>query len=586
MFAFGPFELDEPRRVLRLNGRELTLQPRVFSLLALLVQKRTQVVSKEELLETLWPNVIVSEGSLQRAISLLRAALRQGGMESALRSFPRIGYRLCLDEDAPVGRELSQESSDQLAAARRAIATASWPEAAAAYKAADAQASIESDDLERWAFSLQCQGHPAEAIPILIRAVSARSQAGETDDAAFDAVALSTIHLERGEVAVAKGWLTRAETLVTDAEDSPAMGRIFVMQARIAAFEGDPQHALALADRGYVHGQRLGLVDTEALGLMYRGFARLCVGDTRGGLADQDHAAALALAGRCDPITGGTLYCTILWACRSFGDWARANQWTLGYQDFCSRSAMKFSGSCQLHRAEVLGVRGSLGSAVEHIEQALDRLKNDAPWAQGDAYRVLGDIHAAAGNGEAALDAYQKAYALGWDPEPGHAMLLLECGKADAACASLERSLVGNSWWTLQRRGILLAHLAVAAAQAGRVGRAQEIVDELTRAPERWPMPSIRALVSEASAHLAQARGDRTDALHHLHLARQLWTSIDSPIHAVRLRLLIAEQQIALNDCSGAETEIRVAQAAAKLLDSEKLQRACRHLAAQVGCVA
>jgi hypothetical protein len=119
---------------------------------------------------------------------------------------------------------------------------------------------------------------------------------------------------------------------------------------------------------------------------------------TLAGLADQDHAAALSLSSKVHPLTGGMLYCNILWACRTFGDWARANQWTLGYQDFCSASRMEFSGYCQLHRAEVLGIRGSLRDALAHVEDSVSRLADDGPWALGDAHRVLGDIHSAIGN--------------------------------------------------------------------------------------------------------------------------------------------------------------------------------------------
>lgn len=90
-FAFGPFHLDEAGRVLRLANREIALQPRVFNLLVHLVRNRERVVSKEELFDTLWPGVTVTEASLQRAVSVLRAALKEGGMENAIRSFPRVG---------------------------------------------------------------------------------------------------------------------------------------------------------------------------------------------------------------------------------------------------------------------------------------------------------------------------------------------------------------------------------------------------------------------------------------------------------------------------------------------------------------
>jgi len=333
-----------------------------------------------------------------------------------------------------------------------------------------------------------------------------------------------------------------------------------------------------LTEAAYELGKRQDDVRTTALGLMYRGFYRLSLGDTRGGLADQDHAAAIALSSKVDPITGGALYCNILWACRTFGDWARANQWSIGYQQFCTDNRMDFSGSCQLHRAEVLGVRGSLHDALAHINGALALLTEEAPWALADAHRVLGDIHSAIGDADAAQAAYERCHALGWSPEPGHAMLLLEQGDASAAYSNLERSLIGPSWWTLQRQGILLAHLAVIAVHAGRLEMAKTLINDLTGQEERWPMPSIRALTSEAAALLALKRHDVSEGLRYLHLARQLWTSVESRLHTARLRLQIADAQLELGDQRSAATEIRTVMAAADELGSEKLRRQCQQL--------
>ena len=104
--------------------------------------------------------------------------------------------------------------------------------------------------------------------------------------------------------------------------------------------------------------------------------------------------------------------------------------------------------------------------------------------------------------------AYEKSYALGWNPEPGHALLLLERGETEAAYASLERSLIGQNWWTLQRQGMLLAHLALVAAHTGRHEKAQALINDLGDQEQRWPMPSIRALTNEAAALIARERGE------------------------------------------------------------------------------
>src|SRR5262249_55942477 len=143
---------------------------------------------------------------------------------------------------------------------------------------------------------------------------------------------LAKIHVERGELAVAKGWHKRAAALIGPASESREYGLWCWMGSRIAAAEGEPEQALALAEQGYAIGRQLDDPVVESLGLVYRGFFKLCLGETDAGLADQDFAAALGLSSDLDPVVGGILYCNVLWACRNFGDWARANQWTLGYE--------------------------------------------------------------------------------------------------------------------------------------------------------------------------------------------------------------------------------------------------------------
>jgi pimeloyl-ACP methyl ester carboxylesterase len=90
--VFDDCELDPARRELRVEGAQRPLQPQVFDLLLYLVQNRERVVSKTELLEELWPDTIVTESSLQRAVSLARSALGPRGA-ALIQTYPRQGYR-------------------------------------------------------------------------------------------------------------------------------------------------------------------------------------------------------------------------------------------------------------------------------------------------------------------------------------------------------------------------------------------------------------------------------------------------------------------------------------------------------------
>jgi DNA-binding winged helix-turn-helix (wHTH) protein len=591
VYCFGAFELNEESRALRLAGSEVETQPLVFDFLAILLRNQDRALSKDELLETLWPGVTVTEASLQRVASLARGILRQGGMETALRNLPRFGYRIFLDSPAVSARRPSppDPSSAQprpgprILAARTAVAARKWHEAAASFTEADASDELLTADLEEWALALECMGRPSEAIAPLTRAVTAYGVAGERLRAATPAIALARIHLERGELAVASGWHKRAAALIDIATDSREHGLWCWMGSRIRGAEAEPEQALAFAEQACVVGKHLDDPVVESLGLIYRGFFKLCLGETKSGLEDQDFAAALGLSSDVDPVVGGILYCNVLWACRNFGDWARANQWTLGYEDWCRGHGLEdLSGSCRLHRAEVLGVHGTLKEAEALVRAALDQLALDAPWATGDALRVLGDIHLAAGDLAEAETAYRASHAAGWDPQPGLALLQLEQGQAEAAFAALERSLIGAAWPTLQRRGLVLATLAKVAARTDRPGRAREAIAELETQPQRWPMASIRALTAEAKAELFTREGRLAEAVGELQAACSRWSEIGSAINAANARLSLAALLIQLGDRIGAELELGTVLTVAKKVDSPRIMRRYEELKGQL----
>lgn len=103
---FHGFVLDVARRELRHGSEVRALQPQVFDFLAYLVEHRDRVVSKQELLEQLWPDVTVTDASLQRAVSHARQALAGAGKE-LIETHARRGYRFAgdVEGDAPPAAE-------------------------------------------------------------------------------------------------------------------------------------------------------------------------------------------------------------------------------------------------------------------------------------------------------------------------------------------------------------------------------------------------------------------------------------------------------------------------------------------------
>ena len=94
ILRFGEFELDDALVELRSRGARVEVQPKVLDLLLYLARHRERVVPKRELLEQVWPGVVVSEGALTTAVNAARAVvLDAGSAQRVIRTAPRRGYR-------------------------------------------------------------------------------------------------------------------------------------------------------------------------------------------------------------------------------------------------------------------------------------------------------------------------------------------------------------------------------------------------------------------------------------------------------------------------------------------------------------
>lgn len=94
-FAFGDFILERAqRRLLRSDGSEVHLSPRVFSALSLLVEHAGELLDKDRLIASIWPGLVVEENNLSQVISALRRALGDDAHGSHfIQTVPRQGFR-------------------------------------------------------------------------------------------------------------------------------------------------------------------------------------------------------------------------------------------------------------------------------------------------------------------------------------------------------------------------------------------------------------------------------------------------------------------------------------------------------------
>jgi TolB-like protein/cytochrome c-type biogenesis protein CcmH/NrfG len=104
-YEFGAYRLEAQSRMLFRGGDHVALPPKVAELLVALVEAAGTVLTREELLQRLWPDTVVEEGSLTSHISLLRKALGEDPKaQGFIETLPKRGYRFV----ASVKRSASQ----------------------------------------------------------------------------------------------------------------------------------------------------------------------------------------------------------------------------------------------------------------------------------------------------------------------------------------------------------------------------------------------------------------------------------------------------------------------------------------------
>jgi adenylate cyclase len=108
-YRFGPFQLDIRERRLTRGCDAIPLRHKVFDTLRVLVENGGRLVTKQELLDTVWPETTVEENNLNHNVSVLRKALGdQATDQQYIETVPRVGYRFV----APVESPIAQAATD------------------------------------------------------------------------------------------------------------------------------------------------------------------------------------------------------------------------------------------------------------------------------------------------------------------------------------------------------------------------------------------------------------------------------------------------------------------------------------------
>jgi DNA-binding CsgD family transcriptional regulator len=431
-----------------------------------------------------------------------------------------------------------------------------WSDAYRSLKDADEAAGLGADDLERLATAAYMLGDELEHIAALERAHEAHMDAGLPPRAARCAFWLTVVHLLRGQVGPATGWLSRGERLVASVDgDCVERGYLLMPHVLRHQLSGDRAAALAIATEAAEIAERFGEPDLYALAGVEHGRSLVLMGRVAEGLRMLDEAMVGAARGELSPIVTGLVYCNVIDACQSVYELRRAQEWTAALTHWCEeqRDMVAFTGRCLVHRAEILQLHGAWDDALREAERAGTRPGR----ATGQAHYRRGEVRRLQGELSRAEDAYRDASRGGTEPQPGLALLRRDQGETNAAAAAIRRA-IAEAVEPIDRVRLLPAGVEI-MLDAGELESARAMCAELEGLAPTFASTLLDALVGHARGAVDLAAGDARGALTSLRAASRAWQELGAPYEGARVRVLIGRACRELGDADSGNLELEAA---------------------------
>jgi DNA-binding CsgD family transcriptional regulator len=543
-------EFEDLREVLGMSELEL---------LEILEQLVAHQILREESTDTndsySFPHALMQEALYENIISRRRRVLHRrvaAALEKRSKRTPtrldELAYHYRLGGDHERGYDYARLAGDE------AVRLRAWDDAAAHYENALASLEAMSDDGERSAELLErlaaVAWRQSRAVPgrqYAEEALRMRRELGHDEETVRLLRRIAALRIEEGDTEGASEALDEALSLLGKQSDSAQLGAIYDDLGRLSLVRGDLDQAETLLMQGLSLASRDTQSAEEVLALVSLGELSIVSGHVSAGVERLDLALALLREGRLPFERLARMYAEGVRTLLLAQEYERALKWADAAVALCRRQGVVgLDALFRAMRAVVLTITSGEEDTLAEAMAAVDVLRKTERVELRDALRILGFIHRARGEFEAARNAYEEAVALGERGRAiGPALVSLAEGRVQEAADELTAALraVPPSQPLVARQ--LLPYTVEALIAVGAVDEAAKCIDD---APAIADARAGKAQLAHATGLVRLAQGRTKEAREALTNAAEAWEEIGNRLECRRARVALLEATLSDGD--------------------------------------